>query len=56
MPTDINEQAAIADVLDDMDGEIGALEEKLHKAQLMKDGMMSELLTGRIRLIDKEDA
>ena len=56
MPTDINEQAAIADVLDDMDGEIGALEEKLYKAQLMKAGMMSELLTGRIRLIDKEDA
>ncbi len=51
MPTDINEQAAIADVLDDMDGEIAALEEKLHKAQLMKAGMMSELLTGRIRLI-----
>ncbi len=56
MPTDINEQAAIADVLDDMDGEIGALEEKLYKAQLMKAGMMSKLLTGRIRLIDKEDA
>ena len=56
MPTDINEQAAIADVLDDMDGEIGELEEKLYKAQLMKAGMMSELLTGRIRLIDKEDA
>ena len=56
MPTDINEQAAIADVLDDMDSEIAVLEEKLHKAQLMKAGMMSELLTGRIRLIDKEDA
>lgn len=51
MPTDINEQAAIADVLDDMDSEIAVLEEKLHKAQLMKAGMMSELLTGRIRLI-----
>lgn len=56
LPTDINEQAAIADVLDDMDSEIAALEEKLHKAQLMKAGMMSELLTGRIRLMDKEDA
>lgn len=51
MPTDINEQAAISDVLDDMDSEIAVLEEKLHKAQLMKAGMMSELLTGRIRLI-----
>ena len=56
MPTDINEQAAIADVLDEMDSEIAVLEEKLHKVQLMKAGMMSELLTGRIRLIDKEDA
>ena len=51
MPTDINEQTAIADVLNDMDGEIAALEEKVRKAQLIKSGMMSELLTGRIRLV-----
>lgn len=56
MPQDMAEQSAIADVLDDMDSEIAALEEKLFKAQLIKHGMMSELLTGRIRLIEKEDA
>lgn len=51
LPKDIDEQTAIAEVLDDMDCEIIALEEKMHKAQLMKAGMMSELLTGRIRLL-----
>ena len=35
---------------DDMDGEITALESKLSKAREVKEGMMSELLTGRIRL------
>ena len=55
MPEDMAEQAAIADVLDDMDSEIATLEEKMRKAQLIKSGMMSELLTGRIRLTEKED-
>ena len=45
------EQTAIATVLSDMDGEITALEGKLVKARLVKQGMMQELLTGRIRLI-----
>jgi type I restriction enzyme S subunit len=44
------EQAAIAAVLTDMDVEITALEEKLAKNQKLKQGMMEELLTGRIRL------
>ena len=56
MPEDMAEQAAIADVLDDMDSEIATLEEKMRKAQLIKSGMMSELLTGRIRMKEKEDA
>lgn len=51
VPKDINEQSAIADVLGDMDSEIAALEEKISKAKLLKSGMMSELLTGRIRLL-----
>ena len=34
-----------------MDAEITALEEKLAKARQLKQGMMQELLTGRIRLI-----
>ena len=45
------EQTAIAEILSDMDAEISALEEKLVKARQVKAGMMSELLTGKIRLI-----
>lgn len=45
------EQEAIATVLVEMDEEITALREKLTKARQIKQGMMQELLTGRIRLI-----
>lgn len=45
------EQTAIATVLSDMDAEISALESKLFKARQLKQGMMQELLTGRIRLV-----
>ena len=44
------EQTAIAAVLSDMDAELAALEAKLAKARAIKQGMMQELLTGRIRL------
>lgn len=47
----LEEQEAIATILSDMDSEITALEEKLAKARQIKQGMMQELLTGRIRLI-----
>lgn len=50
-PLDLNEQQAIADVLFDMDSEIEALEDRRDKANLLKQGMMQELLTGRIRLV-----
>jgi len=46
-----NEQKAIATVLSDMDSEIDALEVKLEKAGQLKQGMMHNLLTGKIRLI-----
>jgi type I restriction enzyme, S subunit len=45
------EQTAIATILSDMDAEIAALEAKLAKARNIKQGMMQELLTGRIRLV-----
>lgn len=45
------EQKAIAQVLSDMDSEIEQLEKKLAKYQQIKQGMMQELLTGRIRLV-----
>lgn len=47
------EQCAIAQVLSDMDDEIEQLEKKLAKCQQIKQGMMQELLTGRIRLVDE---
>ena len=46
-----NEQQAIAQVLSDMDSEIEQLEKKLFKYKQIKQGMMQELLTGRIRLV-----
>lgn len=56
MPADINEQKAIVEVLSDMDNGIQNLEKKLMKYKDLKLAMMNELLTGRIRLIDKEEA
>ncbi len=47
----LDEQAAIAVVLSDMDAEIVELEQELAKARDIKQGMMQELLTGRIRLL-----
>lgn len=47
----LSEQSAIAAVLSDMDSEIDGLLAKLNKAKQIKQGMMNELLTGRIRLL-----
>jgi len=47
----VPEQTAIAEVLSDMDAEIAALEGHLEKTRSLKQGMMQELLTGRIRLV-----
>ena len=53
-PTLVEEQQAIAQVFSDMDNEIAQLEKKLAKYQQIKQGMMQELLTGRIRLVDAD--
>ncbi|MCX5733902.1 MAG: restriction endonuclease subunit S [candidate division NC10 bacterium] len=45
------EQAAIAEVLSDMDAELAALTQRRDKTRALKQGMMQELLTGRIRLV-----
>jgi type I restriction enzyme S subunit len=45
------EQVAIATVLSDMDAEIAALERRRDKTQAVKQGMMQQLITGRVRLI-----
>ena len=47
----MTKQTAIATVLSDMDTELAALESRLAKARQIKQGMMQELLTGRIRLL-----
>lgn len=52
----IDEQLAIAAVLQDADAEIEALQLRLEATRAIKQGMMQELLTGRTRLPVKEDA
>ena len=44
------EQQAIAEILSNMDSEIEALQQKLDKYRQLKQGMMQQLLTGKIRL------
>ena len=48
---DYSEQAAIAAVLSDMDAELAALAARRDKTRALKQGMMQELLTGRVRLV-----
>ncbi|WP_297772588.1 restriction endonuclease subunit S [uncultured Roseovarius sp.] len=45
------EQTAIAEILSDMDEEIAALEAEAEKARAIKQGMMQNLLTGKVRLV-----
>lgn len=51
IPEDSDEQNAIGSVLLEMDAEIQTLETLLDKARQVKEGMMQNLLTGRIRLV-----
>ena len=51
LPPTIAEQKAIAEVLSEIDADITALEEKLSKYRQVKQGMMQQLLTGKIRLV-----
>lgn len=48
----LDEQNAIASVLTSMDNEISALEAKKVKYEQIKQGMMQQLLTGKIRLVE----
>lgn len=50
-PSEIEEQKEIIDILKDMDCDIRRLEEKLLKYQKIKQGMMEELLTGKVRIV-----
>lgn len=51
IPSSKAEQTSIANILSDCDSEIAALEEKRDKYKEIKQGMMQQLLTGKIRLI-----
>ncbi|MEH6541332.1 restriction endonuclease subunit S [Halopseudomonas sp.] len=51
VPSEKSEQSAIATILFDMDTEIASLESRLEKTRQLKQGMMQELLTGRVRLV-----
>jgi len=51
LPPTTEEQRAIAAVLSDMEAEIAVLEARREKTRALKQGMMQELLTGRIRLM-----
>lgn len=50
-PPTLQEQQSIANILKDCDDEIEQLGQKLQKLTNLKQGMMQELLTGRIRLV-----
>ena len=50
-PKTKKDQTRIATILSDMDAEIKALETKLEKYKVIKQGMMQSLLTGKIRLV-----
>ena len=54
IPSDPDEQTAIATILSDMDAAIAALEAKLAKARQVKQGMMQDLLTGNIASFTRE--
>jgi type I restriction enzyme S subunit len=51
LPPTLDEQAAIATFLADMDADLSALESRLTKTRALKQGAMQELLTGKTRLI-----
>ena len=50
LPT-ATEQRAIAQVLSEIDTSISALERRRGKMRWVKQGMMQQLLTGRVRLV-----
>ncbi|WP_286708079.1 restriction endonuclease subunit S [Psychrobacter sp. UBA2514] len=52
----IQEQTAIATILSDMDTEIQALQQRLDKTRDIKQGMMQQLLTGKVRLVSSDSS
>lgn len=52
VPSNPEEQVAIANVLSSIDADIAALEARLTKARALKQSMAQALLSGRIRLVE----
>ena len=53
-PADIKEQKEIANIIWEIDQELHCLEKQLNKYKKIKQGMMEQLLTGKIRLVDEK--
>ena len=51
VPSDLVEQEAIAEALSVMGDELEALTEQVSKLRMVKEGMMQDLLTGKVRLV-----
>jgi type I restriction enzyme S subunit len=51
LPKSLEEQRSISIIIKEIEDEIISLEQKLSKAKQIKQGMMQELLTGKIRLV-----
>lgn len=51
IPSNLEEQIAIAEVLSDIDRVLTTLQDKQDKVMKIKEGMMQELLTGKTRLL-----
>ncbi len=48
LPKSLKKQQTIANILSDMDNEITTLNQKLSKYKQIKEGMMQQLLTGKM--------
>ncbi len=48
------EQQALSSVLSEMDAEIATLERRRDKIRAVKQGMMQQLLVGRVRLVEPD--
>jgi type I restriction enzyme S subunit len=51
VPDSTKEQEAIAEALTVMDDELEGLTEQVSKLRMVKEGMMQDLLTGKVRLV-----
>lgn len=51
VPKDINTQKNIANYLNEIESNLVKLENEIRKYEWLKQGMMNDLLTGKVRLV-----